>query len=180
PPKPCFIMFKSLVFLLVTTLVLGFNSLCVTAHDFHASFTQLEFNPKTKSVEMTLRVFTDDLTNALSRRTGRHIVLDQTPDAESLTFAYVKDRFELRNERGKALRLTWVGMDVKVDMVWIYIEIPMPLWLKQGQLRNEVLTELFADQVNVVGLKANQHKGDLMFAASDRFKPLPELTPIPK
>ncbi|HNG96459.1 MAG TPA: hypothetical protein PLB32_26895, partial [Acidobacteriota bacterium] len=73
-----------------------------------------------------------------------------------------------------------VGMDVKVDMVWIYIEIPMPLWLKQGQLRNEVLTELFADQVNVVGLKANQHKGDLMFAASDRFKPLPELTPIPK
>ena len=47
-------------------------------HDFHTSLTEINFNPKTKSLELSLRVFTDDLESTLtSFNNGKRIRIEE-------------------------------------------------------------------------------------------------------
>ena len=72
------------------------------AHKFHASFARVNYNNQAQSLEITLRLFADDLENILSRRAGRQIRLDKTPGAGQLTLAYLQDSFELRGRDARA------------------------------------------------------------------------------
>src|SRR5262245_62833295 len=46
------------------------------SHKIHVSVTNLEFNQPRQTVEIVIRVFTDDLENALSRRANRAVKND--------------------------------------------------------------------------------------------------------
>jgi len=81
-----------------------------SAHKFHESLTQLEYNRQTRSVEISIRLFADDLEAALSKRNGKSVRLDKTQDMESLTLDYLRHTFELKNGEGEAKQLAWVGM----------------------------------------------------------------------
>src|SRR5262245_60720455 len=52
------------------------HSLLPTAHKIHVSVTNLEFNKPRQTVEIVIRVFTDDLENALGRRAKRVVKID--------------------------------------------------------------------------------------------------------
>ncbi|HKG20846.1 MAG TPA: DUF6702 family protein, partial [Blastocatellia bacterium] len=96
------------------------------AHKFHESLTQLEYNEQARTVELSLRLFADDLEEGLSRRAARKVRIDKTEDADALTLAYVQDAFELRDRDGRAKIFRWVGMEIKVDVAWVYVEADMP------------------------------------------------------
>lgn len=117
-----------------------------------------------------MRIFADDLENALTRRANARVSLDRTPDVDKQILAYVNDSFELKNKNGQQKRLTWVGKEVKVDAVWLYVEAPMPEGLDGAQLRNRLLFEMFPEQVNIVDIKDRKRKANLVFAAGDDFK----------
>jgi hypothetical protein len=144
------------------------------AHKFHASFTTIEFNAETGSLEISLRVFSDDLENALSRQARRRIELDRTPDVAELASAYVRERFKLRRTDGTPVRVAWVGMEQRVDMTWIYIEAPAPAGFTGLEALVTVFFELFRDQKNNVSCTDAQGKRhDILFRPGDNtFKPL--------
>ncbi|MGQ9898518.1 MAG: DUF6702 family protein [Acidobacteriota bacterium] len=144
------------------------------AHKFHASFTTIEFNPEHNLLEISLRVFSDDLENALSRQARRRIELDRTPDAADLAGAYVQERFKLRRSDGTPVRMAWVGMEQRVDMTWLYIEAPAPHGFAGLEALVTVFFELFRDQKNNVSCKGAQGKRhDILFRSGDNaFKPL--------
>ncbi len=145
-----------------------------TAHKFHASFTTVEFNAETGALEISLRVFSDDLEQALSRQARRRIELNQTPEVEELVSAYVRERFKLRRRDGTPARVVWVGMEQRVDMTWIYIEAPAPGGFTDMEVLVTVFFELFRDQKNNVSCKDAQGKRhDTLFRPGDNtFKPL--------
>ena len=139
-------------------------------HTFHASLMQVEYNDKEKLVEMSLQVFTHDLENILSRRSGKTVILEKTPDASQLTLAYLNESINLKGRDGKVRTFSWVGMEPEADAVWLYIETKMPEGLDGVELRNRVLFELFNDQVNRVHIKYDNKKYDLVFKPGDDFK----------
>jgi hypothetical protein len=145
------------------------------AHKFHVSFTQIEFNVAEKTAEITIRVFADDLENALSQRSGKSVKLDHK-DAPALIASYLRETVELKGRNGQVKKLTWIGMEPKADVVMLYVEAKMPEGLSGAQLRQRVFFELFEDQVNQVLLKASDHKASVEFKRGDSFKPL-SLTP---
>lgn len=141
----------------------------VRAHDFHASFAILERSADGSIVEVSLRVFADDLEGALSARTGRPVTIGLTPDVDALISAYVAETLELRSSESVALALTWVGKEARVDSVWIYLETPA-VSLDGLRLRNRVLHERFADQVNLVQLREGRRQAMLNFRKGDDLK----------
>lgn len=144
------------------------------AHKFHESLAQIEYNAESGSAEMTFRLFADDLEKALSKRSGKTVRLDKTPDVEAQALAYVKDRFELKNGDGQIKPFMWVGLELKVDTVWVYVEAPMPEGLKGAQIRNRIFFELFDDQVNRVHITYDGGKTDLVYKPGDQsFKAIP-------
>lgn len=144
----------------------------VCAHKFHASFARMNYNNQDQSLEITLRLFADDLENILSKRAGRHIRIDKTADAAQLTLAYLQESFELRGRDGRAKRLRWIGMEPEVDTVWIYIEAKVREDVAELSVRNRILFDLFDDQINLLHARYNGKAADLMFKPGDKFKAL--------
>lgn len=143
----------------------------VAAHKFHVSFMQIEYNATEKTAEITLRVFADDLENALSQRTGKSVKLDHQ-DAPSLIAAYLRETLEMKGRNGRVKKLVWIGMEPKADVALLYIEVKIPEGLSGVQLRHRVFFELFEDQVNQVLLKSANDKSSLEFKRGDNFKVL--------
>jgi len=143
------------------------------AHKYYTSLAQVEYNVEEKTVEVTLRVFADDLELALTRRAGREVSLDRTKDADRLVLAYLRDTFEIKNREGEAKALKWVGMELRAGVAWLYVEAEMPEGLAGARLRDHILFELFAEQVNTVSVRYAGKRADLVFVPGDGERAVP-------
>ena len=147
------------------------------SHKIHVSVTNLEFNQPKQMVEIVIRVFTDDLENALSQRAKRVVKIDPATVGkdrqviEQVT-AYLRSNFELKNKAGRSVSLSWNGIEGQIDMFWIYVKGWMPGGLEGARMRNKIFCELFDDQVNIVNAKHQGRQIGLMFESKDDFKAL--------
>lgn len=143
-----------------------------SAHKFHTSFTEAEYNAKEASLQITLRTFPDDLELVLGKRSGKSVRLDRKQETEPLLIAYLQETFQLKNAKGETLKLSWVGMEAGVDSAWLYFEASMPEGFAGAQLRNGFLFDLYDDQVNLVNVKQDERKRALTFKNGDAFQTL--------
>lgn len=164
-------------FLLCIVLLTAHCSLLTSttsAHTFHTSLARVEYNKQEELVEITIQLFTHDLVKTLSRRTGRVIVPDKTKDIEKLTFDYVREKFMLKNSKGEIKQLNWVGMKQETETTWVYVETKMSEGLSNASIQNKLFFELFSNQANLVHLKFDDRKADLIFKPGDGFKVIPQ------
>lgn len=163
---------RSYIFTFVPACVLALAvvAYAAPAHTFHTSLMQVEYNEKEQLVEISLQVFTHDLENVLSRRSGKNVRLDKTPQAPQLTLAYLNETINLKNRDGQVKTLSWVGMEPQADAVWLYVETKMSEGLDGAQVRNRIFFDLLDDQVNLVHIKHDEKKYDLVFKLGDDFK----------
>ncbi|HEY0406873.1 MAG TPA: DUF6702 family protein [Pyrinomonadaceae bacterium] len=144
----------------------------MAAHTFHTSLMSIEYNRQEQLLEISLEVYAHDLETILAKRSGKNVRLDKTAEAEPLVFAYLQEAVNIKNGAGDAKPLAWVGMETQTDRVWLYFESKMPEGLTGAQLRDRLFFDLLEDQVNLVHLKDEDHKSDLVFKPGDTFKPL--------
>lgn len=144
------------------------------AHKFYTSLTRVEYNASEKSVEVTLRVFADDLELALKRRAGREVRLDREKDTDQLVLAYLRGTFEIKNRDGEAKALKWVGMELRAGVAWLYVEAEMPEGLAGARLRDQLFFELFDEQVNTVSVRYEGASADLVFVRGDGERAVPQ------
>lgn len=153
-------------------------------HKIHVSVAQIEFNQKSRMAEIVIRVYADDLENALSQHAKHQIKIDPATANKDkrngdAVIAYLKDNLELKDKAGRPVKLVWIGMEWQVDMFWLYVEGKMPSGLDGSQLRNRIFFDLFDDQVNIVNAKIQNKQIGLMFEPKDGFKTIAHY-PTPK
>jgi hypothetical protein len=126
-------------------------------HDFHVSITELNYNPQMALLEITVKIFVDDLERSIAAIGGGKLHLgeaSQAANADSILYAYLQNRMviELNDQ---APKMNWVGSEVEQDAVWCYLEISGIPQFSSLKITNRILSELFDDQANVVHVKAN-------------------------
>src|SRR5215475_3485049 len=151
------------------------NSAFPNPHRVHVSVTNLEFNQPRQTVEIVIRVFMDDLENALSLRAKRAVKIDPATAGKDrqvveLVMAYLRSSFELKNKAGRTVTLSWNGIEGQQDMFWIFVKGRTPGGLEGAQLRNKIFCDLVDDQVNIVNAKHQGKQVGLMFESKDDFK----------
>ena len=119
-------------------------------HAFHTSLAQVSYNSKTKLFEVSVRVFTDDFEEVLSKEANRKVRLDESTQHDQLIEAYVKKQFGMLDQSGRKKAMTFVGKEFEADATWIYLEIPFSEQASDLRLQNALLTDLFDNQTNVV------------------------------
>jgi hypothetical protein len=139
----------------------------VTAHKFYVSLAQADYNSETKTLEVAIRMFADDLELALKKRERRAVNLDTTPDVAKTIRAYLQEHFEVRGRDGKVRELKWVGMESSVDSTWVYIEIPLGEDVEGAEIRNRILLDLYQEQVNTTIVKADDKQYTFAFRNGD-------------
>lgn len=140
-----------------------------TRHDFHTSLTEMRFNPETGSLETTVRLFTDDLENALSTANKRTVKLKDA-DADKLVRVYIQKH--LAFVKGNEVVLAeYIGKEVEPDVSWVYLEYKEAGKLKGLDLLNSIFTELFDDQSNLVNIIYPDTRKTLLFNQKKKLLP---------
>jgi hypothetical protein len=147
------------------------------AHRYHTSLTRMDYNEKEKLVEISIQLFTHDLVPVLEQKAKKRVDLEKTPEVDKLILDYLNENFVLKNKNGEPLSLKWVGKELEVDAVWVYVESPSPESLSGANLQNTVLFESFPEQTNLVIARFDGKKADLLFKVGDKFKEIRENPP---
>jgi len=127
-------------------------------HPLYVSLTDIHHNPKEKIVEVSVRIFTDDL-EAVLRTTTKEIVNlsgdKHSPAMDSLVKKYIQKNIGF-TINGKPCQLKYVGFEEQSESIWTYLEINGVETIKNVQLVNTILYDYKkAEQINMVNCVAN-------------------------
>jgi hypothetical protein len=154
----CHMKLKLFFLSLAAVLLFSFS----TAHKFYVSVTNIEYSENDNALQIKSRVFIDDLENVLEQRYG--ITSNLATDREATTAddyieKYFKQKLTILLD-GKVTNYDFLGKKYDDDVVICYIELPN-VNLNQRktlEIQNDVLTDIFEEQKNIVHVKWNGNK----------------------
>jgi len=167
--KNCVLQFITFVSVLFTFHFSLFTS-PVSAHRFHTSLTRIDYNSEQKLFEISIKLFTHDLIPILEKKTGKRIDLEKTFDVDKFILEYLNENFVLTDKEGETKILKWVGKELDVDSVEIYLETSSTENLENYKLKNTIFFETFPVQTNLVVCRYDGKKADLLFKVGDKIK----------
>ncbi|WP_313790953.1 DUF6702 family protein [Allomuricauda sp. SCSIO 65647] len=127
------------------------------AHKFYVSVTNVNYSQKDDALQITSRIFIDDLENVLEERYDVNPELATKKEAEwadEYIEKYMKTKFSLQLDE-ETIPFEFLGKRYDNDVVICYLEVPrVNLSTRRSiTVQNEVLTDLFEEQQNIVHIK---------------------------
>lgn len=142
------------------------------AHPLHTTFTEVVEDVGGRSVTVTVRTFTDDLTHAVAGQAQASGTPVPAP-GDSAVARYVRSRFSLTDRSGRSLELKYVGQRQSADLSWLTFTAPAPSGLSGLRIDNRLQAELYPDQVNLVQARYGGRSETLLFSPGDGGRTLP-------
>jgi hypothetical protein len=156
-------------FLLAVPLLLSAD-----LHEYYVSVTRANYNPASARLEVSMKLFTDDLERTITQNTGQALKLSSYEDAdqaEAFFDDYMSKQFTVTHN-SNLMDFTFIGFEPGPDETWLYAEIEMPA-RGNFNVKNTVLFDVFPEQINILHLKANNIEQSHYFNAD---KPLLTIT----
>jgi hypothetical protein len=138
------------------------------AHPLHTTLAQLTYDERTHTLESSIRVFAGDLAAAVAKSKGLPTPHDdRVSDADAM--AYVSGAFLVSDARGRAVPLAWCGSRRAGDVLWLCVRVTdaPPNAVK---ISDQLLCELFDDQINIVQTTAGAKHASMLFTKGDGAK----------
>ena len=135
--------------------ILNFNVLGLTHNTNHAiyiSVAKVRFNTLENEVSISLKVFTNDLEDAIHNSTGkREKVLGRSDFKElsKIIEKYVNEKVEIHLD-GKQVSLQVDSCENIGDTTWIYLKGESRSFDHSIRIKNQVLFEVFDTQKNII------------------------------
>ncbi|MCX2719248.1 DUF6702 family protein [Lentiprolixibacter aurantiacus] len=148
---------KLICLFLLTMPLLGF-----TAHKFYVSVTHVNYVEKDDAFQITTRIFIDDFEAVLLERYGVKTAL-ATPGESSVADSYIEKYLRAKLQiklDGELQKYKFLGKRYDNDVIICYLEITQVNrpGMKSLEVQNEILTEMFEEQQNLVHLKVQGKK----------------------
>lgn len=127
-------------------------SFYIGIHPIHISVTEINYNEKSKSLQITSRIFVDELELGIrAQRKEPELDLEAPKDqtTKQLIKNYFAAHFKIKID-GKPAQLNFLGFE-KEDLSMVsYIEIENVKKLKTVEVFDDLVTEIHDDQSNLV------------------------------
>lgn len=137
------------------------------AHKFYVSITKIEYVKEKSSIQLITKIFTDDMEKALRQAYDPSIFLDSKKETEAADEAvknYLLQKVKIK-VNGKKVHLDYVGKEYDTDMVVAYFEVTGVTEVKNIEVENKVLMEIFPEQQNIIHLKTAKSRRSLLLKA---------------
>lgn len=124
----------------------------VAAHPFYVSICQIDYNNENHALEISVKIFADDLLVALDKRKHSDIHLGEekeNPETDSYIFEYLRNKLKIKVDN-TPLDYYFLGKEMEDDAVWCYLEIEDVNEFSEIYVSNSILTEIFETQNNIV------------------------------
>lgn len=123
----------------------------------------MQYNAKEKAFEISIRVFTDDLEKGLAKELNTQVHLAPGAKSDEILEKYVRAHFSYASPQKQTRPFNYIGHEVEADANWIYLEMPYTETFRGGMLKQNVLMEMFDDQVNMVNIQYQGQKKTFVF-----------------
>ena len=141
-------------------LMLAVTGSTASAHPIHTTLTKVSIDDRVAT--FNVRAFADDFSATVAKFAGRTPPADSSaPSADVLRYA--QKYFTIVDGTGKPVVLESCGVKRSKELYWLCFKATFPGGSKGARLRNQMLTELHADQVNIVQLEPPAARRTMLF-----------------
>jgi hypothetical protein len=126
-------------------------------HPFFVSMTDINYNGKEKELEISVRIFTDDLENTLRKYHSANIDILHPADIKQMN-GFVNDYIEMHlqlNVNGSPVQISFLGYEQQSESIWSYFEVKNINNVQKLNITNSLLHDYNTNQVNMIHAKAN-------------------------
>ena len=146
---------KKYYFLLLLLPMLAFQT-----HKYYLSLTKVAYIKESKSVQITARIFIDDLETALDKKYNKSFELatkEEFKDTDTFIDTYISSLLKI-TINDKLIPFNYLGKKYETDVIYIFAEIENIDNIKSIEIQNRILLDEFSEQQNIIKLNINDKK----------------------
>lgn len=141
-------------------------------HPLHVSTTEVNFNAKDKTLEVSCKIFSDDFEAILARLYKQKTDLSN-PNVKTamdeLVKKYLLTHLQLK-ANGKAVAMNYIGFEIDHEATNIYLEVEKVTALKSIEINDSILYDMFDDQMSIIHVvKGNSRKSTKVLYPEKKF-----------
>jgi hypothetical protein len=147
---------KFFFFLIVSTFV--FSSFEV--HKFYVSVTQINYAQDKKSIQITNRIFIDDLNNTFGKKYKKKFHIGSTKETEEeiqLMKNYFNQNFSIK-VNGKQKEIIFLDTEIEDDVIVFYSVIRSVSKIKTLEINNTLLFDFLPEQQHIIHTQVSGKK----------------------
>jgi hypothetical protein len=160
-------MKKYIIILLIAITTLSFTA----EHKFFVSVTQIDYIEASQSVQITSKLFIDDIERLLRERYEATITLSEANEPKIVNYymdRYLKEKIAI-TINNKPVVINFLGKEYEDDIMVCYLEIQDVNSIETFQIQNTILFDLFEDQQNIVRTKIKgKNKSFILIKENDK------------
>lgn len=150
---------RNFLFIIVTATTLFSFSI----HKYYIALTEIEFKEESKSVEMIMNVFIDDIESVIDKEYDINSQLSYKEEIKNVDYyfkTYLKKHFKISiNDQSKNYQ--YIGKEYDGNIVYFYLEIKDISNITKLEIHNSLLVESFEQQQNIIKVKINKQRESL-------------------
>jgi len=126
-------------------------------HPFYVSATEIKHNEKTKGIEISSKIFYDDLEAAIEKEYKVHVDILRPSDSKKVD-AILADYFNKHLQLivdGKKVQLRYLGYEIEDEAAWCYLEVQRVGKVNKIIVTNDVLFKQHPTQINMLHVIVN-------------------------
>ena len=116
------------------------------------SVTEIEQNPQTKTVQVSVRIFYDDFEKALTKQYKSQVNILKPVDRKKLDLLiadYIANHLKIK-ANAKTLSLKYLGYEIEEEAAWCYFETEKQAEVQSITVMNNILFEQHTTQINMI------------------------------
>jgi hypothetical protein len=121
-------------------------------HPFYVSMTEVQHNEKAKRLEVSCKLYANDLEAALEKNYQTKIDILKPQDRariEPLIQDYLGKHFQVMVD-GKPVTFRFLGYEIEEDATWCYLEAARVNQVKRLEVKNDLLFAEHPTQINML------------------------------
>ncbi|WP_163392684.1 DUF6702 family protein [Flavobacterium limi] len=162
-------MKKNIMYSLVGILFLSLSSFAF--HKFYMGIFQVNYAVEKKMIQITSRIFVDDLNNAIEKKYHKKTFIGTEKETQTdldLLKRYLAENFSIKIN-GQPKTIVFLSKELEADDVLVcYSRITAVEKFKTLEITNTILTSWNSEQQNITHISAYGTKRSVLFTESSR------------
>ena len=150
-------------------LLLSLSSMDV--HKFYTSIYQINYVPKKKMIQITSRIFVDDINAVLEKKYHKKTFFGEIKESKEdvdLMKKYLSEKIILK-VNGTVKPINYLSKEIDANVLICYFRITDISKITKFEIENNALMELNSDQQNIIQANITGEKQSLLLT-SENFK----------
>ncbi|MCF6242326.1 MAG: hypothetical protein L3J74_13380 [Bacteroidales bacterium] len=127
----------------------------VVVHPVHVSYTNVEYDAKTKEFKMLFKIFVDDFDKILHQKYGVNLELQagkKKNGYQEYVSKYLLEHFKIlvNNKDITRNKLKFSHSEIREKAIWLYYNCKYNGKSANFEIKNSLMTDLYRDQTNLL------------------------------